>query len=247
MIQHGDEEITVPLEAVRLPEGFSVLSSDDLATKFVDRDTVRKDYVPKPEFQRRLASVKDKAHEDETIVARVLEEHGAKTPNLDEVKAQWEKANLIPMKEKYSTLREGLKMAQIREAASTVFDERFVNPLPGGAASMVEIALARQFELDDTSATIFPVNEEGKPILADDPDSHSSHRTAREHIEMLAKDPRYEPYLKQERRNAGGSGKPGQDGGVGGNKVTSKSQIPSEMKSEWIKKHGYAAYRALPE
>jgi hypothetical protein len=137
-------------------------------------------------------------------------------------------------------------MAQIREAAAAVFDERFVVPLPGGAPSMVEIALAREFDLDDASATIFAIDNAGKPLLAADPDSHTQYRTAREHIDLLAKNPAWARYLKEEPRNVGGSGKPGQDGKAGGT-ITAKSQIPSEAKAAWIKQNGLPAYRALPD
>jgi hypothetical protein len=246
VVTHGDTEITVPLEAVKLPEGFSVLSSDDLETKYVDRESVRKDFVPKPEFTRRLNSVKDKAHEDETVIARVLEAHGEKKPDLDEVKAQWEKANLSPLQGKYSALKEGLKMAQIREAAGGFFDERFVSPLPGGKPSAVEIALASQFELDDSSASIFPVQDDGTPFLATNPDAHNKHRTAKEHFELLSKDPQWERFLKQELRNAGGSGRPGQDSAVGAGNITHKSQLPDDGTDvAWIKQHGLPAYQAL--
>lgn len=248
VVQHGDQQITVPIEAVTLPDGFAVLSQDDLTERFYDKETVKKDFVPKSEFTRRLASKidKEKAHEDETVVARVLELHQKASPNVDEIKAQWEKANLAPLREKYSALREGLKAAQIREAAKEFFDDVFVDPLPGGAPSMAEVALGRQFDLDDSTAALFAIGDDGKPLLAANPDGHNQNRSAHEHLELLAKDPRYARYLKPERRNVGGSGKPGQDGAVGG-KLTSKSQIPSEEKAAWIKKNGYAAYAQLAE
>lgn len=245
-IKHGDNEIVVPLESLRMPEGFSVLSSDDLDAKYVPKESVKKDFVPKGEFQRRLSSVTEKAHEDETVIARVLEAHGSKMPNLDEAKQQWEKANLTPLRGKYDTLKDGLKRAQIRELAKDFFDEKLVAPLPGGAPSPIEVAVASQFDLDDTTAGIFPIGPDGKPFIAANPNSHNPHRTAREHFELLAKDPEWERFLIQERRNSGGSGRPGQDGGVTGN-VTRKSDIPSDQKVEWMTKHGVRTYMNLPE
>jgi len=218
VLTHDDTESTYSLEDVSnaLPDGYSILSDDELSESFVNKDVVKSEYVPKSEFKRRLKSAKDNAHEDESVIARVLDSNQpTDVPDKEQLYEQWNKAYLEPKEQELSDMMGVAKSAKIRELASEYFDDAFTHSPEPGVPSYAEVALSKHFAYDGET---FPVDSNGEALVPLDPRSGRNRRTGREHMSVIAEDPAYKNWLKEPEKGGGGSGRPGDDLNPGSDK-----------------------------
>lgn len=244
VLTHNDEEITVDLDSITMPEGFRVITDTDFDS-FVPKATVKSDYVPKDEFKRRLKGVKDNAHDDATVIARVLESHKTEAPDEDALKQRWDDAYLRPALEELAGFKEGIKNLKVREAASHFFSEAFVTPLGDDQPSPAEIAFGKKFQFDGSET--FAVDSDGEPLLPVTSDTGRKRRSVSEHMAKLAEDPQFEGWLKVEPKGGGGSGN---KNNIKGEKDAGTPRLSSMSEADQIaygKEHGFDKLTSLKE
>lgn len=227
-VKDGDEYTPLSDENV-------VLSKSELASKYEDKANFAA--AVKTAVDKRFDNHvhKDKAHEDETVVSRVLEAHGGKQPNTDELRAQWESAHLKPVSEKLSAIEAKAQalesqvkyreMAPIFEEAG--FDKSFVTRPEPGKPSPAEVYLGDKFELSDS----------GRLAVS------GSVLSPTDFAKEVASNEAYKSFLKPEARNTSGAGRPGQGGG-GAGKPAGLTQAAlnadSQAKAAYILANGLA-------
>jgi len=225
-VKDGDEY--KPLE-----DDHIVLSKSELESKYESKAKFGESV--QAEINRRFANHvhKDKAHEDESIIARVLESHSGADVNEDELRKRWESAHLKPLQEKYSSVEERAKtleaqvkyreMGPVLESAG--FDDSFYTRPEPGKPSPAEIYFGDKFILDDGNLAI-----------------EGSNTSPAEYAKELASMESYKRFLKPEARNASRTGRPGQEtGGGSGSGLTQTSlNKDAKAKADYIEKHGYA-------
>lgn len=217
---------------------YAPLSDDKVVLSKTELDTA---YVPKDRFgqsiqdeiQRRFSNHvhKDKAHEDETVIARVLEAHGGKSVDQDKLRAQWESAHLKPLGEKLTQaeeraqrLEERVKFRELGPVLEEAgFDKSFVTRPEAGKPSPAEVYFGDKFGLDDNgSLTVNGTSTSPQAFAAE-----------------LASYDAYKVYLKHEARNTSSAGRPSQDkGGVSTEGLTQRSMSGPEQ-AAYIEKYGY--------
>lgn len=246
VLKHDDQEFNFPLEDVQkaLPEGLSILDQADIDDKYVLAEKVRKDFVPKTEFKRRLSTVTENAHEDAAVIARVLEKHKGDLPDESSLRTRWEEAYLNPVIEENKQLKDGAKFSALRDEARKYFNEEFVTPLADNQPSPADIAFGDQFAFDGHG--VYGVDADGEPLLPIDREAGYTRRPVHEQMKILA-DPngRWKGWLKAPEKGGGGSGPPGDKKGDSGN--TQRSLMSDSEKANFVKEHGSAAFIKLPE
>ena len=217
-----------------LSSDYKVLSQSDLESQYVPKERHNEDIKSAVAERFKNHLNKDKAHEDPTVIARVLEGHdvGNKV-DLDKQRAQWAAANLDPVKSELEETRQQLgkivekqKYSQMKEAFSTEFNDLFVARLDPEKPSLAEIHLAERLDFDLNTSSL-KVKDSAMAVA--------------DFSKELAKDPRYASYLRPPDKNTSGHGKPGQAGGSphgspGAASFSRKDQI--ENHSEYITKYG---------
>ena len=235
VLTHDDQEITFSLDDVSqaLPDGHEIVSGLD--DKYVAKGVVKSEFVPKSEFKRRLKSAKENAHEDESVIARVLDSHQVDVPDKDALFKQWETAYLDPKQAELDEFQSVAKGARIRAAASKYFNDAFVLPVSDGTPSYAEIALDKQFKSEGHD--VYPVDSGGDPLLPLDLQSGRTRRTVDEHMSILAEDPALKQWLKAPPKGGGGSGRPGDKLNMGGGKSIenmSESELAAGIRDKSI-------------
>jgi|TARA_R110000823_G_scaffold285162_5_gene403630 hypothetical protein len=217
-----------------LSSEYQVLSQSDLDTRYVSKSKHSEDIESAIASRFKNHLNKDKAHEDPTVIARVLEGHdvGDKV-DLDKQRTQWAAANLDPVKADLEEVRTQLgrivekqKYSQMKESFKLEFNDLFVERLDPDKPSLAEIHLGERLEFDLNTSSL-KVKDSAMAIT--------------DFAKELAKDPRYVSYLRPPDKNLSGHGKPGQaggspHGGSGASSFSRKEEI--ENHSEYITKYG---------
>lgn len=203
-VNHDGNEIQV-----ELPEDY--LHKDDIKDTYIPRSTVQEQYVLQTEMERRFKNwiPRDKALEDEGLVADVLKKHGRKAEgskdvDLETAKADWRKAELDPLKQFSDRLLNQVRGAQLKEAAIKAgFDERHVtSPVPG-IPSYVETAFTNAFEYDAELGYFVAKDAAGNRLAAQEPTTARPYAGPEEFFDGLAKQDAWKPYLKPPEKNNG--------------------------------------------
>jgi len=219
-------------EYAPLSEDYTVLSKSEFSSNYVTKQE-QNDAIQaavNSRFKNHLH--KDSAHEDETVVARVLESHGGKEKNvdLDAQREQWAKANLEPVRqqlegtnETLQKLTNRLKYAEMREEFGRVFDDTFIERLDPTKPSLAEVMVGDQIDFDVDTSSVRVKNS--TMSLAD-------------FAKELAADDKYKRFLREPERNTTRASI-GQDGGgatLNGQKPTKRSDIADP--AEYMQKYG---------
>lgn len=232
---------------VPLPEDRVVLSKDELESAYVPADKVKDGFIPKADFSRRSSSLVEKAlaeaHENDEVIARVLEKHTPPGADIDAAKEKWEQGRLKPLERKYESLRTGLRNAEVASRVGDVFDERYTRPLPGGKPSAMQLALNDQFAYNDEYGYVAAVDSAGNFIPSSDPSSAKPFRDVGEHLQSLAANPEWEPFLKQPPKGAGGPGPHGKPAET--KKAFDPETATEQDKAAFIREHGVQAWMKL--
>lgn len=228
-----------------LDDNHVVLSQDEIKSSYVPTGAVdeRIETAVKSRFKNHVNI--DKAHEDPTIVARVLESNGTPDEDIDKKREQWESAYLKPTqaeledtKGKLNSLSQNLKYQKMRTVLGEHFSDTITDRIENDKPSSAEIVFGDQFEYDIDSDRLLP---KGSSMSAED------------FAKELAANPKYERFRREPSRGGGGPGRPGQ-GGKGGEAPTSystKDEVPNA--ADYIrtyglnraKKEGVPAYNEL--
>lgn len=230
-----------------LPEDKVVLSKDELEAKYLPADRVTENYVPKTAFESRLnravANQLEHAHENEAVIARVLESHTPPGADIDAAKDKWEQGRLRPLQDKYERLRGSLRNSEVSAKIAGVFAEDYTRPLPGGKPSAIQVALNDQFLYNEEYGYVAAVDSAGNFVPSNDPTNDKPFRDVDEHLRFLTQDSAWEPYLKQPAKNAGGAGPHGKPAGE--KKSFDPASATPEEKRAFIKEHGVDAWMKL--
>ena len=234
-------------QVIVMSEGYYVKDGDDYAPLSDDKVVLSKSelettYVPKERFgqsiqdeiQRRFSNHvhKDKAHEDETVIARVLESHGGQSVDQDKLRSHWESAHLKPLGEKLTQaeeraqrLEERVKFRELGPVLEEAgFDKSFVTRPEPGKPSPAEVYFGDKFGLDDNGSLTVNGTSTSPQAFASE----------------LASNDAYKIYLKQEARNASTAGRPGQDNSAAAAKSgLRKRDMTGPEQADYIAKHGY--------
>ena len=247
VLKHDDQEFTFPLEDVRsaLPKGLFLFDQEEIAEKYVPSDKVRNDFVPKDEFKRRLHASKENAHEDATVIARVLESHKEALPDESTQRKRWEDAYLSPVLEENKKLKDGAKFSALRDEARKYFRDEFVTPLADNQPSPADIAFGDQFAFDGHS--VYGVDASGEPLLPIDREAGYTRRPVHEQMKVLAQNERWKAWLKPPEKGGGGSGPPGDKLSDGSGGLLKRSQMSDSEAAAFVKQHGSAAFIKLPQ
>lgn len=223
--------------AKSLPEGYRILSSDELEDGYLPRDVVREQYVPQTEFKRRLRNslTRESALEDEGLVATILEKHGKKTPDIDGAKEQWRAAELAPVLTQLETMTRSLVSREVEQEARELFGEQ---------APLVTRAYGNDFVYDAELGYTVAVSN-GVPIPAVNPTNERPYQSAGEYFAQKAKtDAALKAALKQDPTNNSGSNFKGGKPPAGG--PGSRSAMTEAEQVAYINTHGTDKYLALP-
>lgn len=215
-----------------LSADYKVLSLSDLESEFVSK-TKHKEGVESAVNERfRNHLNKDKAHEDPTVIARVLETHeGGNKADLDKQRAQWAQANLVPVQqelqdktEKLQTIAGKLKYAQMKETFGSEFAPVFTDRIDPDKPSLSEILIGDRLEFDLNTSSL-KVKD-------------SATMQVQDLVKEISKDPKYNLYLKVPPKNVSGHGRPGQDGTPAnqGDVLTKKEEV--ENTAEYVMQFG---------
>lgn len=216
-----------------LPEDHVVLSKSELASKYKSADEY-KEGVAKAVKDRLSNHVNlDSAHENETVISRVLEAHG-KPATTEEERKRWEQAHLIPerqkreeMEERATRLSDRVKLAEMERVFTEAgFSKAWTRRPAPDKPSPAEIYVGGDFDLDDNASLV--VKDTGvSPV---------------EFAKQLTSNEAYALFLEPDPSNASRTGRPGQD--KTGNKQqaarTTQRSLTGPAKAEYIEKHGYA-------
>ena len=241
VLTHDGAEISVPLETVQAAiekTGLKVMSGKELESNYLDRETLGKDYMLTTALDSRFKNwiAKAEAPEDETIIAKVLDKHGKKGPDIEEAKKTWETASLVPLQTKYDSLTTRLVGSEIRAETSEHFDEQYTKLAPNGAPSYMENVLRGDFEYSDEYGYTVAL-QNGVPIPSSNPTASRPYRSAHEHVGVLAESPAWSDYLKAPPKGGGGSGRPGDKLNMGGGKSIenmSESELAAGIRDKSI-------------
>lgn len=194
--------------SVSLPDGYRVLSEDDLQTQLSRAAADDERYMLKTSWHNRIKNYvkKDEAHEDEEIVARVLREHGTKESKIDadSLKSSWNSEIADPLRKENQLLNQMITGSVIREAFAGVLDERFTKPGPGGGPSWAEMEFGRQVAIDKEKGRVLAVREGGefRPSRRAD---NTGYMDVFELAQVIKEIPEYQPYLKPEEKGGAGA------------------------------------------
>ena len=206
---------------VTVPDGYVVLSNDDLSDGYVSRvDLTAKDsdYMLKASMNRRLKNYvrKDEAYTDESVIAAVLADQpppakGATetTFDIDKMKADLRKDEVAPLRTQLDRLHASVKGSTLREASKGLFDERFTSRSPSGGPSWIEAEFGRQTAIDAETGLLLVPDEDGGFRGSRNATNNNPWMTARELMQIAAENPEYAAFLPKEPKGGGGSGSPG--------------------------------------
>lgn len=215
-----------------LSADYKVLSLSDLESEFVSKTKHKEGIETAVNDRFRNHLNKDKAHEDPTVIARVLETHeGGNKADLDKQRAQWAAANLVPVQqelqdktEKLQTIAGKLKYAQMKETFASEFAPVFTDRIDPDKPSLGEILIGDRLEFDLNTSSL-KVKD-------------SATMQVQDLVKEIAKDPKYNPYLKVPPKNTSGHGKPGQDGHANGVQETLTRKDEVESAAEYVRQFG---------
>jgi len=215
-----------------LPDDYKVLSNSDLDSQYVSvtkhNEGVQSAIADR--FKNHLN--KDKAHEDATVIARVLESQDVgKGVDLDAQRKQWATAHLTPVQEelkdkteKLNAIAGQLKYAQMREVLGKDFGPALTDRVEADKPSLAEILLGDRLDFDLNTSTL-KVKDSAMSVL--------------DFSSEIKQDPRYTPYLKAPEKTTSGHGRPGQSGpGATGRPSVSKKDDIEGGHSDYIRAYG---------
>lgn len=190
-------------EYAPLPETHLVLEKTELAKSYFTKE--QRDAAITKAVNDRFASHlhKDSAHENETVIARVLEKQKPADTNEDELRQQWDAAHLAPEVEKREAAEARAEALAARVKLSLLapvleeagFDSSFVTRPDPSKPSPAEIYVGEKFGLDENTSLVV----EGSAVT---PADYAA--------ELIAMDA-YSAFRAPDKVNSQGGGKPGQD------------------------------------
>lgn len=223
-------------EYTPLDENTVVLPKSELDSKYEPKAKFGE--AVQAEVSRRFSNHvhKDKAHEDDTVIARVLESHGGKDVDQDALRKQWETAHLKPVSDRLTKAEQRAQALEdrtkYRELVPVLkeagFGDGFLTRPEPGKPSPAELYLGDKFELDENA------NLRVKDTAVTPADFAK---------ELASPEGPYKAFLRPESRNESGAGRPGQQGGGGGKSsglTQSALSKDSAAKAEYILKNGYS-------
>lgn len=230
-----------------LSADYKVLSQSDLDSQYVPKERHGADIKAAIDERFRNHLNKDKAHEDPTVIARVLEtQDGSNKVDLDKQRSQWAAANLTPVQEelkdkteKLNAIAGKLKYAQMKDSFGSEFGNVFTDRVESDKPSLGEILVGDRLEFDLNTSSL---------------KVKDSAMSVQDLVKELAKDPKYNPYLKAPAKNTSGHGRTGQDGGSangGASVVATKAEVENtaayvrEFGLAKRKKEGFPSYNEL--
>lgn len=230
---------------VSVPDGYAVLSNDDLDSKYIDRSLTRGEdsvYVTRASFDKRFRDwiPSSTAHENDDVIKRVKATlpKGDKAPDfdIDTAKANWRKEEVDPLKGELNSLYESVTSSKISEASANLFDEKFTKKGPRGK-SWVDNEFGGVLRYDPESKQVLAFNGDN-PIQSLNPTRENPYMTANEFLATQAKRPEYADFLPPDPKGGGGTGRPGNQG----NGVLGKDANPLDI----LKKDGLdALYKSM--
>lgn len=219
-----------------LPEDHVVLNKSDLDQKYIPVEK-HKEGVERAVKSRLSNHVNlDSAHENETVISRVLEKHSPKA-STEEERKRWETAHLEPERKRReeiearaTALESRVKLAEMSKVfAEAGFGKGWTTRPAEGKPSPAEIYAADEFELDE-NASLKVKGLDVDPV---------------EYAKQFATKDAYSIFLDGGSQNRSGTGKPGQDRGGEARKeavVTQQGLRGAELNA-YIEKNGYATPR----
>jgi hypothetical protein len=239
------EEKKVSSDALRLPDGYAIVKSDDV----VPRDQVRDNYVLKHEFDRRFKNwvPRDKAAEDEEVKRLVLAEQ-APAPDLEAAKREWNDREREPLKRELQEVYRGLAQRDLLNETRGVFDDPFLAKPSATRPSWVEVTYGDQFAYDKDLGYTVALGSDGRPLASANPTATRPYKDVREFFtEAVQRDEALKPFLKPDPKNAGGSGHFDKPGGARTTPPKSRKAMTPQEKVAYAQEHGSQAFLALPE
>ena len=240
VLELNGEKVTVSDSELTLPDGYKIVSEQEIGNEYVKRASLEDTHVLKADFDRRYMNWTpvEKAHEIETVVSRVLAAHHKDVPNLEDAKKTWKTGEYDPLYKKYEGIKASLVKKEVLANAKGVFSDEYTSPPPTGGNTWVENALESRYEFSEEYG--YPVTVlNGSPVPSSNPTANRPYRSVEEDMEALIKEDAWKAFAKKPPKGGGGSGSPGGSGsGDSGSGAKGLDEMTEDEIVAYYGKHG---------